>query len=142
MRYQYNDGGRAAAGYKGTAGDCGVRAVAITTGLPYQRVYDDFNELGKKEPLRGKYKNRPSNARKGLWHRTVHKYLVGLGFRWVPTMAIGSGCKVHVKADELPSGTLVLRLSRHYAAVIDGTLYDTYDSRRDGSRCVYGYWMK
>ena len=38
--YKYNDGGRADAGYKGKAGDCVVRAIAIATGLPYQEVYD------------------------------------------------------------------------------------------------------
>lgn len=33
-------------------------------------------------------------------------------------------------------------LSRHYAAVIDGELHDTYDSTRDGDCCVYGYFIK
>ena len=47
IKFNYNDGGRAAAGYKGTAGDCGVRAIAIVTGLPYQDVYDMVNNLEK-----------------------------------------------------------------------------------------------
>ena len=29
MNYQHNDGGRKAAGFKGTAGDCGARAMVI-----------------------------------------------------------------------------------------------------------------
>jgi hypothetical protein len=44
MRFQYDDGGRAAAGYKGKAGDCTCRAISIATGLPYQHVYDLLNE--------------------------------------------------------------------------------------------------
>jgi hypothetical protein len=63
-----------------------------------------------------------------------------LGLRWVPTMQIGQGCKVHLRRDELPQkGRLVL--SRHAAAVIDGVLHDTYDCSRGGTRCVYGYWI-
>jgi hypothetical protein len=40
MKFVYNDGGRAAAGYKGNAGDCACRAIAIATGKPYQEVYN------------------------------------------------------------------------------------------------------
>lgn len=28
------------------------------------------------------------------------------------------------------------------SAVIDGTVYDTHDPRRNGTRAVYGYWLK
>ena len=40
MLWQYNDGGRAAAGYKGQTGDCVTRAIAIATERPYREVYD------------------------------------------------------------------------------------------------------
>lgn len=63
-----------------------------------------------------------------------------LGFIWTPTMQVGSGCQVHMRKDELPAGRLVVSLSKHYAAVIDGTLHDTHDCTRGGTRCVYGYW--
>ena len=46
---QINDGGRAAAGYKGKAGDCVVRSIAIATGVNYEEVYEDLykaKELG------------------------------------------------------------------------------------------------
>ena len=42
LELKINDGGRAAAGYKGKAGDCVVRSIAIVTGLSYQKVYDDL----------------------------------------------------------------------------------------------------
>ena len=67
-------------------------------------------------------------------------YMKSMGFEWTATMHIGSGCKVHVKAGELPMGRLVLNLSKHCAAVIDGVLHDAYDCSRDGTRAVYGYW--
>ena len=34
-RWQYNDGGRSAAGFSGKTGDCVCRAIAIATGKPY-----------------------------------------------------------------------------------------------------------
>jgi hypothetical protein len=57
-------------------------------------------------------------------------------------MAVGSGCKVHLRADELPSGRLIVRVSHHFAAVIDGVIHDTHDCSRGGTRCVYGYWVR
>ncbi len=138
--YVYDDGGRAAAGYKGETGDCGVRAAAIVTGLSYQEVYDDLNAMGKAEKVRGKTKR--SNSRTGISTKTLGRYLEARGFEWVPTMGIGTGCQVHLKSDELPGGTIVARVSRHYAAVIDGVVHDTHDSSRDGTRCVYGYWQR
>jgi len=42
-------------------------------------------------------------------------------------MAIGSRCKVHLADGELPPGRLVVSVSKHYAAVIDGVIHDTHD---------------
>jgi hypothetical protein len=39
QHWVYDDGGRAAAGYKGEAGDCVCRAIAIATETPYQQIY-------------------------------------------------------------------------------------------------------
>ncbi len=55
-------------------------------------------------------------------------------------MKIGQGCTVHLRADELPGGRLIVRVSRHMCAVIDGVIHDTHDPSRAGTRCVYGYW--
>lgn len=63
-----------------------------------------------------------------------------LGFVWTPTMFIGQGCKVHLRKGELPTGRLVVKVSRHLCAVINGVLHDTHDCTRRGKRCVYGYW--
>ena len=43
-----NDGGRKAAGHKGSARDCVIRGLAIGTGIPYQEIWDYFDrESGK-----------------------------------------------------------------------------------------------
>jgi hypothetical protein len=135
----FDDGGRAAAGYKGNTGDCAVRAIAITTGRPYSEVYDEINRIAKTE--RPKKNGRISNSRTGVFTHTVEKYLASLGAKWVATMGIGTGCKVHLNAKELPKGRIIARCSKHYAAVIDGVIHDLHDCSRDGTRCVYGYWI-
>ena len=137
----YDDGGRASAGFKGTTGDCVCRAIAIATEQPYKVVYDALNEWGKKERL-GKHQKKRSSARTGVYPKTIRKYMKSIGWEWVPTMQIGQGCKVHLKADELPAGRLVVSVSKHEVAVIDGVIHDLSDCSRDGSRCVYGYYRK
>lgn len=68
--------------------------------------------------------------------------MTSLGFRLTPTMHIGQGCKVHMRVDELPMRRLIVSLSKHYTAVIDGVIYDTHNPHCDGTRCVYDYWSK
>lgn len=139
MKFKLDDGGRLFAGYNGSTGDCVVRAIAIATGKPYQEVYDAINILAERErPRRGR---KRSNARTGVFRRTYEKYLFSLGATWVPTMRIGSGCKVHLRDGELPPGKLVVAVSKHLVAVIDGVVHDTHDPSRDGTRCVYGYYV-
>jgi hypothetical protein len=141
VNYQHNDGGRAAAGYKGTAGDCVTRAIAIATGKPYREVYDAINAAAKTERL-GKRMRGKSSARTGVHKPLIRNFMERLGWRWVPTMFVGQGCKVHLRADELPPGRLLVKVSRHSVAVIDGVIHDTHDCSRGGTRCVYGYFTK
>lgn len=140
--YTFNDGGRAEAGFRGKAGDCATRAIAIATGKPYQEVYDAINEIALRERPTAKTRGKRSSARSGVFTKTAARYMESLGWTWTPTMAIGSGCKVHLRSDELPTGRIVARVSRHYCAVIDGVIHDTHDPSRGGRRCVYGYWSK
>lgn len=141
MKYLYNDGGRREAGFQGITGDCVVRAIAIAIQKPYKEVYDKINVLGRQERI-GKNSPSFSNSRTGVWRKTYQKYLENLGWKWIPTMFIGSGCKVHLRAEELPRGRLIVRLSRHITAVIDSIINDIYNPSRNNTRCVYGYFIK
>lgn len=138
MEWVYDDGGRSAAGYRGDAGDCVCRSIAIATGKTYQEVYDALNELGRGERITKRKRGR-SSSRIGVYKGTIRKYMDSIGWKWVPTMEIGSGCKVHLRSDELPIGRLVVSVSKHTTAVIDRIIHDTHDPSRDGTRCVYGY---
>lgn len=130
------DGGRRQAGFTGKtdAGDCVPRAIAIAAELPYGVVYDALSILSSEMGGR-------RSARDGVKPKVYRHYLeTVLGWSWSPTMSIGSGCTVHLRADELPRGRLVVRLSGHLCAVVDGVVHDNHDPSRGGTRCVYGYW--
>ena len=73
-------------------------------------------------------------------------------------MLIGSGCKVHLLASELPLGRLIVSVSKHLTAIIDHVIHDTADPQRGATtwfkpystevdhvspeRCVYGYYSQ
>jgi hypothetical protein len=136
MPYVYDDGGRAAAGYEGSAGDCVVRSIAIATGLPYEDVY---RRCAAGNAAAGGKRSAPDGIHtKAGWFK---EYMAQLGFEWIPTMRIGQGTTVHLIGHELPGGRIICTVSKHYVAVIDGVIHDTHDPSRLGARAVYGYWQ-
>lgn len=158
MDFIFNDGGRAEAGFKGTAGDCVCRAIAIATQKPYKEIYNLINKFAQYEN-KGTKKRGISSARNGVYKETIKNVMCWLGWKWIPTMAIGKGCTVHLDKAELPNGRIVVNLSKHTTAVIDGVVNDIYDPNDRGytivvkngiqtfngkapARCVYGYFVK
>jgi len=104
-----------------------TRAIAISTERDYLEVYNDLKRVSGESP------------RNGVKNSVIRDYLRNYPF--TSCVGIGTGTKVHVKKSELPNeGRYILRLSGHLVAYIDGVLYDSYDSSREGTRAVYGYW--
>lgn len=128
MKFVYNDGGRSKYFKAKQVRDCVVRAAAIASQRDYKEVYDLAHKIAKGTP------------RNGMSKTHTKRLMETLGGKWQPTMAIGSGCKVHLKDGELPTGRIVCSLSGHVVAVINGVVNDTYEDDRNGTRCVYGYW--
>lgn len=141
MKHKYNDGGREEAGYKGKAGDCVVRAIAIALKIPYEEVYTDLKKLSADKKRRAT-KKKYNTPRNGVHMNVSKEYLLNKGWGWKSTMGIGTGCRVHLCEEELPKGRIIVRLSRHFCCVINGVINDTYDPSRGGNRCVYGYFYK
>lgn len=141
MELIYSTGGREKYFKSNVVGDCVCRAIANATGMDYKQVYDLINSYAKKEHL-SKRKKKKSNARNGVTKDTIWRILTDLGWKWIPTMLIGSGCQVHLNEKELPDGTLIVSVSKHLTCVKNRKLYDTYDCSRGGTRCVYGYYIK
>lgn len=137
LPWRYDDGGRSDAGFRGSAGDCVTRAIAIATGMPYRDVYRDLARLCEE-------RGGPRSARNGVPRSIYDRYLLAHGWAWTPTMTIGSGCRVHLRRGELPveHGPVIARLSGHLVAIVQGIIRDTGDPSRDGTRCVYGYWTR
>lgn len=109
-----------------------TRAVSIATGRRFRDVYNALTASLT-------YWRRPP------WRAVsvaIHRYITRSGWRWTPTMGIGTGCRVHLRADELPAGRLLVSVSRRLVAVIDGVIHDVADPSRGGTRCVYGYWSR
>jgi len=115
--WKRDDGGREAAGYKGRAGDCVTRSIAIATGKPYAEVYDALfamtreHAATRRDRVTRTIRRKGGSPRNGVNKAFYRPYLEALGWRWVPTMKIGSGAKVHLRPDELPGGTIIARVA-------------------------------
>lgn len=136
MRYTHNDGGREFAGWKGKrAADCVPRAIAIATGEHYRNVRRDLDGLVKE--MTGGLDTTTNN---GTPTPVSYRYLDLKG--WELVLTKGQYLK------DLPSdGTYIACLPRHMVAVINGTLHDTWDSRKSkrtkcGSPKLEGYYRK
>jgi hypothetical protein len=114
--YVRNDGGRAAAGFPGTAQDCTTRAIAIATGLPYAQVHSGLEQAGA------------SSADKPVPRSVEKRYLERLGWTWHPRQVPQLMSRAIVDVTGKPGHTLALR---------GGVVYDTFDSRNRG---VLGYY--
>lgn len=130
LKFQHNDGGRSNYYRAAKVSDCVVRATAIATGRDYKEIYQMYKAASGETP------------RNGVSKKVCKKVIGQLGGRWVACMAIGTGCKVHLAANDIPMDKrLIISLSGHLTAVINGVINDTYDPSRNGTRCVYGYWI-
>jgi hypothetical protein len=155
-RFVKDDGGREASGIasaarrKNETGDCVTRAIAIATGTPYRQVHDALT-VGKVRHLYAggdsHHAEWSKHARRrggvcafdpdhGCADGVYGPYLESLGWKFTST----KDQKVRLRADELPLGRLVVQISRHLVAVIDGVIHDTYDSGGEGRVRVKGYW--
>lgn len=130
MKYQYSDGGRAEAGYKGKTGDCVTRAIAIATGKPYKEIYKLLSE-------RNKIAFGVSSARNGVHKIVYESVLKELGFLWhkAPVFA-----ERKARSYDMPKDKIVIaRMAHHLCAVVNGVAHDSFDST---NKMVYGYWSK
>ena len=135
-------------GFKGSAGGFVTRAIAILTGKPYKEIYSELAEeikcfAGNKKSKAAKRAARGkglsgTTPRNGIAKEIYHFYLVEkIGMGWVPTMLVCQGCKVHLVSNELPSGKIIARVSKHVTAVLEGVINDVVDC---SLKCVYGYY--
>jgi hypothetical protein len=129
MNFTYNDGGRKEAGLKGSAGDCGARAMAIALGMDYKAAYNELAQANKD-------KGFAKSARNGIYKDIYEDVLKKHGWVWNPAPKF-VGRKA--KCSDMPTGTVIARQAGHYVAVINGLAQDTWDC---SEKMVYGFWAK
>ena len=129
LNFTYNNGGRAATGRKGSAGDCGVRAMSIALGLDYDACYKELAQANKDN-------GRAKSVRSGIMKDVYSAVLKSYGWVWHSAPKL-NGRKA--RCSDLLCGTVIARQARHFVAVIDGEPQDTFDS---SEKMVYGYWSK
>lgn len=129
MTYVKTDGGKAEAGYK-TKTDCGIRAMAIACGIPYVEARKHLKAASKKGKMGS------GAIAKGIYKEDMDVALKQFGFVWKSAPKF-EGRKA--RYSDLPNGRIVTRMARHFAAVVDGVLLDSWDS---SEKMVYGYWIK
>jgi hypothetical protein len=106
-------------------------------------VYKALAKLNSEQkPKNGKRRAKTASHGINTREKWFKDYMTSIGFEWVPTMKFGVGCNTHLVPSELPKEDLVVMVSRHATAIVNGVLHDTHEPSREGNRCVYGYFRK
>lgn len=159
LGYEYNDGGRKAAGWKGHAGDCVTRAIAIANpDWSYNEVRAGLMKLVEewRASSRSKRAKRRSgnSVRNGTPKEVYRPFLEALGWRRISLIEFGSPDRKYMNTTDIPSGTVIVEVRNHLAAVVDHVVHDTWDSRKSTKwiegrptdqmtdRVAYAVWVK
>lgn len=143
LSFEHSDDGRARAGFRGSAGDCGVRAAAIVTGSDYRATYDAL--FARQKAYRAKSRkpakrDRTASPRAGVARDVMHAHMIEAGADWIALASIGGDVvRVIDVAARWPRGRIVMRLARHYSVMIDGVNLDTWGQHPQ--KRVYGVWI-
>ena len=101
-------------------GDCAVRAVSVALDISWESAYRKMCDAG--------YRMGDMPSSDSVWGAVLRQN----GFY---RTAIPNTCLDCYTAEEFcrdnPEGTFVLGFGGHVATVIDGNLYDSWDSRRE-----------
>jgi hypothetical protein len=96
--------------------DCVCRAITFATGLPYNTVYEKLWLTADLYDCDRLCKYCYSNFLRNV-----------LGYREVNCDRLNIG----EFADKHPHGTYLIRIANHLTVIRDGTLYDTFDCRKE-----------
>lgn len=108
--------------------DCVKRAISFVSGLPYEQVAKELNEL-KKET-----KSKVFNDNKNWKEYISRKGWKKLSFPSEKGKARMNGERF---CEQFQQGTYLLQMARHLTAIKDGVIYDTWDCSQ---KCVYMAW--
>ena len=125
MKYTFNDGGRSEH-YKGLTGDCVTRAITIATKLPYDVVYNALFDIARNWKGNSKVAKRirlnPS-PRNGCYCEVGSDFLKAINLEEVRK-------KLKINDQMFYKGRYIVKVRKHWIAIIDGVIHDTWDSRK------------
>ena len=132
--------------------DCGVRSICLAFDLEYKKVFDACTRMKRMNaPYHERwsvaqgdyiYQKSDKDASKGLNRQSLMDALEILGLDVVykeTTMTDAEGEHYHYfYAGNLPN-RCIAHIPRHWVAVRDGAIWDTWDSRGKRQRKLRGY---
>lgn len=138
LPHKYNDGGRSAY-FKGSAGDCVTRSLAIYLGLDYKQVYQELQErqaawidsLRRKNTKKAKAILKRSNhsIREGCYNEVWMPYLKEHGLVKTRT-GYGGQTRMPARTVWNKYGDGIYVVNSHLFAVLNGYTQDTHDPLR------------
>jgi len=131
IRYTFNDGGRADAGYKGKTGDCVVRAIAIASRKPYKEVYGAMAKTMQQAGYRASgnaYNQRPRAGNKPARNARDVQQDVLKQFGYTKVRLLHGARPTYTDAYSM-YGDCIVGTTKHIAALVDGALHDIFDGR-------------
>lgn len=102
-------------------GDCAVRAVAVALGADWYEAYDLLCDEGRRRC------DMPSSDE--VWGAVLMRH--GFDAPRMADVSAAAFCRSH------PRGVYVLAFGGHVATVVDGDLYDLWDSSGESVRYYY-----
>ena len=130
--------------------DCGVRSICLAFDLEYEKVFDACTRMKRMNAsyyerwsiAKGDYIYQKSDkdASKGLNRQSLMDALEILGLDVVYKKTTDKKRDIHMyfNADNLPD-RCIAHIPRHWVAVRDGAIWDTWDSRGKRQRKLRGY---
>ena len=131
IEYTYNDGGRIAAGFKGSCGDCVTRALAILTGEPYKECYDALALAQQNAGL-------AKSARNGIHRKVYTPVYQAYGLEKI---ALPPGPKPTFAEAYARHGDCIVSTSRHVCAIVAGALDDIREMQTQPRKAI-SVWVK
>ena len=127
-------------------GDCGTRAICLALGLDYQKVWNAATKMKQMNAptyrynygYKVEYRKSMATATWGLGRRDLMDTLsyLGIDSSWTDMKTFN----FMFNKDNVPPHCIAM-LPRHWVAVRDGAVWDSYDSRGTRARKLKGYVM-
>jgi len=158
LGFKLDDGGRSAAGFKGSAGDCVTRAIAIAEFRDYNEVREELMAEKRswmaKSRSRSAKKAKSASVRNGTEAKVYRPYLEKRGWVRKTLVKFGDPSRKKMVPEEIPLGNVIVEIPKHVIAIKDHVVHDTFDSRttnvwEDGvptekitPRTMVAFWVK